>query len=119
MTEHTIHLTLRLRGGMFHPTSGRADNDALSMDSARPPVTLRVLTADDEAGQPAAEVTVDALSTVEHVRDVLARGPAGAAEEEGDEDEDDGLLSEELRLAKDRVAELEAELGRRLKVPRK
>jgi hypothetical protein len=43
--EDTLHLVLRLRGGMFHATSGREDNErAAATGAAGPLVPMKVCT---------------------------------------------------------------------------
>ena len=38
--KSTLHLVLRFRGGMYHFTSGRVDNDALAEEHSMMPVTF-------------------------------------------------------------------------------
>ena len=65
--ESTLHMVLRLRGGMFSETSGRVDNQALELSTIMPQLTVSVEVL-DTAG--------NALKHVELTIDTMAPGAA-------------------------------------------
>ena len=106
--ESTLHLVLRLRGGMFHESSGRLGYEQLRLLKAAVTVT-------DEEGQVLLEDTVSAAVSIDAFKAKVESAPAApveegveveAGEEEKDEEDEDegaidGMSLEQLRaLAK-------------------
>ena len=102
--QSTIHLVLRLRGGMFHNSSGRADNDELleadpiKVEVRAPDGTLHTLRADCNA--PVSELVP-----------LLEQAMRGDEPSSDDEDEDEDESEEDEADLEARVADAEAALA--------
>jgi len=107
--EATLHLVLRLRGGMFHDTSGRRDFESLSALTAR--IRLIPLNGDDQRTRrlvfDGAHTPSRVLSSLDSLADP-ERASDELTESEEDIDEDD-LLAELEALEADGMEEEEQE----------
>ena len=79
--ECTLHLVLRLRGGMFHKSSGRADNEQLHAPPSRLAVEIR---APDGTMH---TLRVDKDTSVASLAPLLKRAMAGEAVDDDSDDE--------------------------------
>jgi hypothetical protein len=75
--ESTVHLVLRLRGGMFHSTSGRVDNLATRLEELVPQIDVEVTAP----GGAVYTLRVDTLAPAAALEPLLRRAMAEAAEE--------------------------------------
>ena len=80
--ESTIHLVLRLRGGMYHRSSGRVDNQLATLAELQPtiPVNVEVMGADGTART--VELRIDPMSPGKALSDLLAAKLAEDMEED-------------------------------------
>ena len=112
--ESTIHLVLRLRGGMFHYTSGKLDYAKLAHLSALVTVTTEDGAQLVHTRVEGAVTFADFLRTVDGARQradakekTVATAAADEEEEEDDDDEIDGMSEAQLRaLAKEQARRL-------------
>ena len=76
MGESTMHLALRLRGGMFHTTSGRKDNKQAG-DEPEPPLLIEVRSPDGSTHM----LRVDPLAPVAALPPMLKQALGGREDE--------------------------------------
>ena len=116
--ESTLHLTLRLRGGMYHQTSGKLDHKQLATITATITVTTpdgsELLTKQVNGGVSIAAFRKEVFAALE------PQSGAGSSEtKKDDEDPIDSMSVEELRaLAKAQAKELGTLGGKKTKRPR-
>ena len=96
--ESMLHLVLRLRGGMFHETSGRLGFEQLKQLEA-------AITVTDETGRTIFSKTVDGSVSCEEFRAAVEASSSTASSGEEGEEEGEG----ESESEKDEAAEEEAE----------
>ncbi len=84
--ESTLHLVLRLRGGMFHESSGRADNEPVSAPPAQPRrIAVEVRTPDGATHT----LRIIESARVSALEELLERAMAGEADDSEEEEEED------------------------------
>ena len=88
--ESTLHLVLRLRGGMFHQSSGRLDNASLA--SLRQRVTLRSL-----GGSALTAVDVSGATSIAELKEAAKAALAEAAAADREVDEVDEMSEAEAK----------------------
>ena len=96
--ESTLHMVLKLRGGMFHETSGRLGFEQLKQLEA-------AITVTDETGRTIFSKTVDGSVSCEEFRAAVEASSSTASSGEEGEEEGEG----ESESEKDEAAEEEAE----------
>ena len=96
--ESTLHMVLKLRGGMYHATSGRADNQVTALAKAVPAMPVEVV-YDGRTFS----FEMDPLAPAAAIDDLLQ---TALDEEEEDDEEMDAVASKEAE-----VAELQARLA--------
>ncbi len=127
--ECTLHLVLRLRGGMFHKSSGRADNEQLHATPSRlaveiraPDGTTHTLRVDKDTSVAAlapllkramAGESVDDDSEADENVDSSAYSSASSEDEEDASDEDAEIAALEASLAEAQAALANLQLRRR------
>ena len=82
--ESTLHLVLRLRGGMFQETSGRVDNQVAALQALVPMLDVEVVAPDGATHT----LRVDTLAPVAALAPLLERAMRGAAAQDSDADAD-------------------------------
>ena len=96
--ESTLHLILSLRGGMYHETSGRVDNQVAALQALVPMLDVEVVAPDGATHT----LRVDTLAPVSALAPLLQRAMHGG--------EDEGEDAEEVAALEARVAEAERAL---------
>lgn len=119
-----IHLVLRLRGGMMHETSGRADNEVVTLAQAHPSLSVRVsyggrdyklavypLAPGDALGALLADAVAAQTGTV---MDHATAKDATSDEDDDDDDVDeepDGAAADEAAALRAQIATLQDQLA--------
>ena len=100
--ESTLYLMLRLRGGMWHHTSGRSDNEELRAPPSRFAVDVRA------PGGATYTLHVDKGTPVAALAPLLKRAMAGEADDDSAEEDD---ARAEIAALEARLAEAQAALA--------
>ncbi len=101
-----MHLVLRLRGGMYHETSGRVDNLATQLEQRAPQIHVEVTAP----GGAVYTLLVDTLAPAAALEPLLRRAMAAAAAEDA---EAEALVAQKERELADALALLAARKGAR------
>lgn len=98
--ESTLHLVLRLRGGMFHRSSGRVDNQLAKLAELQPTIPVQVEVLGKDGTPRMVELRVDPMSPGEALSELLTAKLADDDEKDGEDEPD----AEEVAAAEAAVA---------------